>query len=265
MSLLNWLFPKKIRRAKRPAEQAAAQSPAEPARAVPHRSEDSAAGSSAPRAHAKGERMARRELLYPVVRECMVKAGVLSSAYKFKVLSLDAQGRQFLLMVDVAREHGGDSNRLSDIEALIVQSAKLRHDIAVAAVYWRVSERMAPGAGTSRAPRVAGASASRPMPLARAFNATAGGSGQGEPSRVAAEESSPGRFDPIEADEVAAFKQALAAGVNRPAAKPTAHAFDGTSVHGPQSYTLLTGFEDTEFPQPRRAPGLSATQYGDLI
>src|SRR3954462_13352284 len=38
-------------------------------------------------AHRKGERIARRERLYGVVRECMVNAGVLSSSYKFKVLS----------------------------------------------------------------------------------------------------------------------------------------------------------------------------------
>jgi len=35
---------------------------------------------------------------------------------------------------------------------------------------------------------------------------------------------------------------------------------------GPHSYTLLTGFEDTEMPEmPVSAPALSATQYGDLM
>ena len=54
-------------------------------------------------ANRKHERMARRELLYAVVREAMVRAGVLSSSYKFKVLSLDPRGRQFLVMVDLAQ------------------------------------------------------------------------------------------------------------------------------------------------------------------
>src|SRR4051812_38298650 len=37
-------------------------------------------------ANRKGERMAQRELLYGVVREAMIRAGFLSSSYKFKVL-----------------------------------------------------------------------------------------------------------------------------------------------------------------------------------
>ena len=58
-------------------------------------------GSAQP-ANRKQERMERRELLYAVVRDAMVRAGVLSSSYKFKVLSLDTHGRQFLVMVDLA-------------------------------------------------------------------------------------------------------------------------------------------------------------------
>ena len=54
--------------------------------------------------------MARRELLYAVVRDAMTRAGVLSAGYKFKVLSLDARGRQFLVMVDLARNHGGETS-----------------------------------------------------------------------------------------------------------------------------------------------------------
>ena len=83
------------------------------------------------------------------------------------------------------------------------------------------------------------------------------------------------RYEPIQADEVAAFKQALAAGVANPAAAAAAargrvarrqrQAFDGSAMHGPQSYTLLTGFEDTEMPDAeQRMPSLSGTQYGDL-
>jgi hypothetical protein len=74
---------------------------------------------------------------------------------------------------------------------------------------------------------------------------------------------------------VEAFKHALAAGVVNPAAAAAAAAgvshgasakdFDGAAMHGPQSYTLLTGFEDTEMPEAeQRMPQLSGTQYGDL-
>lgn len=78
-----------------------------------------------------------------------------------------------------------------------------------------------------------------------------------------------GRFDPLHPDEVAAFKRALAGGASgagamaaAQAAVPASHAHK----HGPQSYTLLTGFEDTEMAdndQPA-ATALSATQYGEL-
>ncbi|MDQ3271100.1 MAG: hypothetical protein M3Q12_02870, partial [Pseudomonadota bacterium] len=76
-----------------------------------------------------------------------------------------------------------------------------------------------------------------------------------------AEKAAVKRYEPIQADEVAAFKLALAAasahGVPAEASVP------GRSV--PRSYTLLTGFEDTEMPDsPALVPALSATQYGDL-
>ena len=95
-------------------------------------------------AHRKGERIARRERLYGVVRECMVNAGVLSSAYKFKVLSLDSRGRQFLLMVDLAG-HDSSTAALAQIESAIAQSAKTRHGIVVKAVYWRRNEQVGAG------------------------------------------------------------------------------------------------------------------------
>ena len=96
-------------------------------------------------ANRKNERMERRELLYTVVRHAMVRAGVLSASYKFKVLSLDQRGRQFLVMMDLAREFGGETVRLSEIEALIAQTAKARYDILVTAVYWRINDHVAVG------------------------------------------------------------------------------------------------------------------------
>src|SRR6059058_2678053 len=102
-------------------------------------------GGAAQPANRKQERMERRELLYAVVREAMVRAGVLSSSYKFKVLSLDQRGRQFLVMVDLAEGAASDTRRLSEIEAMVAQSAKARYDILVAAVYWRANEHVAIG------------------------------------------------------------------------------------------------------------------------
>jgi len=208
-------------------------------------------------ANRKTERMARRELLYSVVRESMVRAGVLSQSYKFKVLSLDQRGRQFLVMMDLASEFGGETHRLAEIEAMIAQSAKARYEILVTAVYWRMNEHVAVGVPSARV--------SAPMPL----------ESQPTPLSPPSHHTLPAqRFEPIQDDEVAAFKRALAAGV--PAAASAAAAAPARAAkakpaapserhHGPRNITLLTGYEDTEMPDPDvRSPALSATQYGDL-
>ena len=151
MSLLNWFSPQK--------KQAA-----EPQGALPASSGLSRLDSTKPfsggrhhgtaqPANRKQERLERRELLYAVVRESMVRAGVLSSSYKFKVLSLDPRGRQFMVMVDLAQGASGDTNRLSEIEAMVAQSAKARYDIAVSAVYWRANEHVAIGDPASQGKR----------------------------------------------------------------------------------------------------------------
>ena len=283
MSLFSWLFPAR-QSAKVP--ESSGLSRMEPTRPVTKRANarDLAPNNAQP-ANRKNERMARRELLYAVVRNAMARAGVLSASYKFKVLSLDARGRQFLVMVDLAREHATETMRLAEIEAMIAQTAKTRHDIVVTAVYWRTNEHVAIGD-----PRNAPAqrSESRPMPLdstpatldsvPAALNSTPAPLAA-TPVPVVKAIPAPavpagGRFEPILADEVAAFKQALATGVASPVAvaqavaqQPhgaVARAFDGSSKHGPQSYTLLTGFEDTELPESDARSALSRTQYGEL-
>jgi hypothetical protein len=267
MSLLNWFSPKRNSASKRTPRDTSGLSRMDSTRPAAPRTKAIVAGANAQAANRKNERMAHRELLYAVVRECMGNAGVLSSGYKFKVLSLDARGRQFLLMVDLAREHGSETGRLAEIEASIAQSAKLRHDIVVTAVYWRMNEHVAVGLSTGQGVRQAAhaAAASAPAPLESqpADLDHAAVSVDSSPAPLAPA-SRAGRFDPIDADEVAAFKKALAAGVTRSAPPTGARSFDGTAVQGPQSYTLLTGFEDTELPDQRRAPSLSTTQYGDL-
>lgn len=102
----------------------------------------------------KTQRLAQRELLYGVIREAMVRAGVLSSSYKFKVLSLDAQGRQYLVMMDLGRDVEGHTGRLADVETQMARSALARHDILVTAVYWRANEPMASSVLHQAAPPV---------------------------------------------------------------------------------------------------------------
>lgn len=263
----------------------------------------------APAEHAANrpnERLERRELLYIVVRDAMVRAGVLSASYKFKALSLDQRGRQFLIMMDLAREYGGETARLSEIEALIAQTAKARYDITVSSVYWRINDHVAVGlpqkAGTpGPAPTIAPAATTPPSrperpppphlrPRPAAVGAAAAPAGAASPLLtpapaaaatpapalapdfpvhipapvVAAPAPATSRFDPIEADEVAAFKRALASAA---AARPASTAAPlGVSVHsGPLRQPVSdTGFADTEMPTDAHGPDLGSTQYGEL-
>lgn len=200
----------------------------------------------------KSHRHARRELLYAAVREVMIRAGVLSGSYKFKVLSLDPRGDQFMVMVDLAQAFGGQTDRLAEIEVMIAQNAKSRYNIRVTAVYWRRNEMVSVG----RPPPGHARSASA-VPAAVPLAVVA------EPLPIAVAPAAP-RYEPIQADELAAFQQALVAAS---AAAPVLAAAKGvTSRSGPRSYsTLLTGFEDTEMPDsPAVLPALSTSQYGDL-
>lgn len=191
-------------------------------------------------ANRKSERLERREMLYAVVREAMIKAGVLSSSYKFKVLSLDSRGRQYLIMMDLARQYAGETSRLAEIEGLIAQHAKHRHDILVTAVYWRVNEHVT--AGLSR-----NAPVSAPAPLV------------GRPTEVKSASVSPKTgYEPLHPDEVAAFKQALAS--VPPGAALSA---PGEIVRsGRRNPAPQPNFEDTELDD--RPSPLSGTQYGDF-
>ena len=211
-----------------------------------HGSRNGRAWTSAPKAeHAanrRSERMEQRDMLYIVVRDSMVRAGVLSSSYKFKVLSLDQRGRQFLVMMDLAREYGDDAVRLSEIEALMAQTAKARYDILVSAVYWRINDHVAVGVPLRKS--AAAAPVARPIPVVVPA---------GTPTDL--QKPAP-RYEPIAADEVAAFKRALA-GAPQPSlpGKPM--------QSGPR---VAPANADATEPAERdsRPQELSNTQYGDL-
>jgi hypothetical protein len=251
----------------------------------------------------KAERMERREMLYAIVRDAMVRAGVLSASYKFKVLALDQRGKQFLVMMELARDYGGEMARLSEIEALIAQTAKSRNDILVTAVYWRTSDHVAVGIpqkgisphGVALPPTANGQRTVRPKPnptaiptpVAASINATtgvqditaplvaataiAGGlptlptiADEGPVIGSPAVAKSTSRFDPIEPDEVAAFQRALETNAATAAAVVASQPVAVPSV-GARSVPPLTGYEDTEVPVAEGVTqDLSATQYGQL-
>ena len=248
MSLFNWLSREK--QTKAPAEAGAG--PAEPNRG-------SAPAPAAPR---KTDRMARRELLYSVVRESMARAGVLSASYKFKVLSLDAAGRQFLVMVDLASSERAGPELLSDIEAVITQRAKSRHDLLVSGVYWRRNDQVGAAARPAAARQQARAAAAKPsQPAELLFESPS--LPPPAPQPPASTGGAAGSFDPIQEDELAALRAALANGLGsappptpaRPADAPAADAEPAAS-----------GFQDTVVRRDvdARSRTLSATQAGDL-
>ena len=174
----------------------------------------------------KIKRHARREQMYVAIREAMTRAGVLSASYRFKVLSIDPDADEFFAMMDLQRVNGDTAPQLASIESLIVQSAKLRFNISVSGVYWRVHEIVS-----------IDESVRQPAP----------------PTSGHTIESS----EPVQADEVAAFQQALLAA-------SSSHLLAATerSVM-PRWGPRFDDFEDTEVTEAGSSPVLSTTQYGD--
>ena len=147
------------------------------------------------------ERSARREQLYVIVREAMVRVGILSAGYKFKVLSLDSSGQRFVVMVDLAPAYAADASQQRSIEALIAELARTRMEAGVHAVYWRVNGQIQ---ATAPAPNFAapqGAPVAAPVPAQRQVPVPV----------AAAQPAFAGRaFEPIDSLEMDAFKQAVA-------------------------------------------------------
>ena len=135
-----------------------------------------------------GERSARREMVYSAVRESMVRSGILSAGYKFKVLALDKRATQFIVMVDLAQQYCASPDKLTQIEALIAYSAKTRFEIVVTSVYWRLNAQL--GAATSKAPSAVATAGAAAAPQAAVVPVPLG-------------------MDPVDEAEIAAFKKAL--------------------------------------------------------
>ena len=223
-------------------------------------------------------RLERRELLYSVVRESMSRIGILSSSYKFKVLSLDPRGRQYMIMMDLHKDLVIDPSRLGEIESVVAQNAKARHDIVVTAVYWRINEPV--GGGMARKAKTAQPGETLPQPPrgSEPMVAPAPNMDEQNPAKQA------GRHETIREDEVNAFKQALEAGVTNTngAPEPTGKLikswrhvpvpradFADTQMQEPEAKkekpSRPRDFQDTEVADSaEKISPLSSTQYGDL-
>lgn len=198
----------------------------------------------------KIQRLERRELLYAVVRESMARVGVLSSSYKYKVLSLDSRGNQYLIMMDLPQEMADNIGQLAEIEEVVKQNARQRHHIEVTAVYWRIQD-MAKAAVLRK-------------PKAEAQAAPVATEAPHDPIISAPVSSRAQRFEPIRPDEVQAFKQALASG--KPRGAPSSRPKPASRQDFAPTEFLPSGFEPTRLREDDadRMP-LSRTQYGDLI
>jgi len=210
----------------------------------------------------KVKRHARREQLYVAIRDSMTRAGMLSASYKFKVLSLDQNGNEFLVMMDVAHHLTTSAGKLSDTEEIIIRSAKAGYGIVVTAVYWRFDRKTALELVSTPA---MGFPAAVAIPVAAAVRAEDFVNTQSDDIPSDAKK----RNDPLLEEEVAAFKRALTATHTASAVPAALIAVTVAGAAGKasgvlKSYTLITGFEDTEIPDSPEIPALSATQYGDL-
>ncbi|WP_342131291.1 hypothetical protein [Hydrogenophaga sp. OTU3427] len=214
-------------------------------------SETHAASPSTAKAHAshagssglRQQRSTRREQLFALVRENMIRLGVLSSHYKFKVLTLDPAGEQFIVMVDwqasaPTAEPSFEKSYEAGLQHLMEER---RLGFKVKAVYWRGHVTTAPAAAVQAATPVNPAPARTP-PVAPKAAATP----------------PPATDHDVSEDEIQAFQAALreAGGGSRATRKPP-----------PLSPQDMPDFEPTINTDDK--PGtefgsLSETQYGKL-
>jgi hypothetical protein len=213
------------------------------------------AGPSGAATGRKSERNERREQLYEVVRDAMTRAGVLTASYKFKVLSLDSRGANYLVMMDLSSQAADEIERLAEIEALIAQNAKSRHEILVSAVYWRLNEHVTAGLTVKR---TTGGAAVPPVLTLTAVLV---------PGPAVALAAAPAEVRPsaasksMDVKELLNFKNAFAAtALSAPLAASGEILKSGRRNAQKQpafANTELLDFED-------RASPLGVTQYGDL-
>lgn len=220
MSIFNWFS--------RPAQ--ANSAPAE----EHHRSNASskktgAASPQEPEADQRSDRSKarhlRRDQLFVAIREAMTRTGLLPSNYKFKVISEDQKGDEFVVMMSLVTVAGEPLPAFSEIEAMIVDSAQVRFEIVVSAVYWRLTEVAAPAKFV-------------PPPLA-----------MHAPAQPPVKPKSP--HETIEVDEVVAFQQALLAASAQGHSTPE----KGSEVRRKKrSSPQLRDFQDTEMVESKPAP-----------
>lgn len=222
-----------------------------PSAAAEPRSVTRTAENAAIREQLRTQSLARREQLYGAIRESLLRVGILAGSYKFKVLALDQSGRRYLVMIDLVSSLSHDVAKMAEVEALIAASVLSRYDLAVTAVYWRRDEHL----GETQVQPVEVI----PTPAMAEAPVSAHEVPKNSAVPVAVDEHAGSRYEPLQTEEMLAFKRALA--VTGPAAAPTGAARAPARSYSP----LATGYEDTQVVSPdTRPPGLGVSQYGEL-
>lgn len=180
----------------------------------------------------------KREAVYQAIREVMTRSGILSASYKFKVLSLDRQGTSYLAMIDLTGVTSDAVLRPAQMETQIIQRAMNAHQITVCAVYWRLNAMTA---------------VSKLSPSS--LHAEIAVSGQVVNQKLPSGE-------PIQAEEIAAFRNAMLAATAGGSPPLTEKKISSRS--GLRSSSHFRDFDDTEAVPSTSYPALSTTQYGDL-
>lgn len=158
----------------------------------------------------KALRASRREQLFAIVRENMVRAGVLPSAYKFKILTLDRQAQDFIVLCDIQPSaFDGHPDVLARLENSLRQLARERMNVMVRSVYWRhahviASNREGVGSPAGKAQNMV---SSQPPQEVVTTQSAAQRPATAQPQVVVP----PMTEDTVTEEEVLALKQALAA------------------------------------------------------
>jgi acyl-homoserine lactone acylase PvdQ len=176
----------------------------------------------------KGLRIKRREQLFAVVRESMIRGGVLSTSYEFKVLTLDATGDHFLVLIDLALPAQSlQDEHLAEVERWIRDSAEGRHGMTVRAVYWRrksVQDLQRPTLKTAgHTPRSPATSQAVGLPAVKSTKPLV-------PAQAVAR------------DEIEAFRRALRQNTARTGGLPS----EAGVLHAPESHSDFSALSETQ-------------------
>ena len=189
-------------------------------------------------------RQISNELLFEVIRNSFISAGVLSASYKFKILPNQSATNGVFVLIDVGADFDRSEKNLQTIEKKIVDCVWLTCALQIKAVYWKVGVIAKPSVQRSvvitKLKKETPAVAMNPL--------------------QASDEIQNSMFDQVSKAELAAFEAALK---NDKQASQASQ--QGVKTKRFQQHDMnQQDFEDTETFNPARYSELGQTQYANL-